>query len=197
MIDFGKHTHIEKRTEIVINALGSIDVIVEYVANGGSLLSWCENNTIRFSDIHDWIYRNPERKVRYEGAVKARTEWLVQSVLREFEAVGLCDIREAYDENSVLKDVKSMPRAVAAAITSIETFEEHDKMGNYLGRTRKVRFNDKINALKELGKNIVLLIPPPIIVKGEITHKIDKLDLEDRIRKTLTVMEAEHINADD
>lgn len=187
-----------------INNPDTMRMIVDHVANGGSLIDLCELWQLRYSDINNWIYNNPERTKLYETAIKARSEWFVQRVLKEIRNISTVDIREAYDDDGNLKDMKDIPSHVAAAIARVETFEEYQGSGKdreYIGRTKKVFFVDKMKAAELLAKHIFFFVEHRIITGDVNVHnKVDQFDLDERIKKithaTITTMEAERIAAD-
>jgi len=113
-------------------------------------------------------------------------------VLRELKKLGLSDLRELFDENNCLKDMKDWPAEVAACVSSVEVLEEFQPLygGGYacqncnrtmqremIGFTKKVKFWDKPKSLELLGKH-----------KNLFTDKIEanvKVTLEDLVLKSM------------
>jgi phage terminase small subunit len=102
------------------------------------------------------------------GNVLARKEFLVaealsavrvegQQVLVGMARAAYYDIRKAFDEKGALLPIHRLPDEVAFAIAGIEVVEsatsEDDPVPIY---TKKVRFNDRIAALGQLGKHFKL-----------------------------------------
>lgn len=140
----------------------TIGRLCEQVANGGSPLQIAKDWDVLYSEMVGWIYKDNSRKQRYEGALVARSEWMVQRVLDELRSLALIDLREAFDETGKLKPLKEMPESVARAMSSIQTIE----IGSG-GITRKVKFNDKTKALELLGKNLKMFVDQ-VEIKGDI-----------------------------
>lgn len=196
--------NLQGRTRSVLAHPDTLNTIVDAVANGGSLLDLCSTWNVRYSDIIQWIYKEEDRKIWYENAIRARGEWFIQRVLKEIRDIGTVDLRDAYDDAGCLKDVKDIPADVAASIARIEVFEECQGTGKdrkYIGRTKKVIFNDKIKALELIGKNFYMFVDRAVNTTAvTVTHKVEQIDLDERIKKithaTVTVMEAQRIATD-
>lgn len=191
---------LDEKTKAVIANPETLDTICQHVANGGSLIDLCQLWEVRYSDIHAWIYNNADPKAAYEIALKARGEWFVQRVLKEFKSIAILDLKDAYDEHGNLKDIKDIPANVRAAIASIETEELYSSGRNpeYLGRVRKIKFNDKLKALELIGKNLFMFVDR-IVHQGNVavTHKVDTVNLDERIKQIVNgemiKIEAEYI----
>ncbi len=76
-------------------------------------------------------------------------------IAKEYAKIGFSDIRNIFDENGALINVKDIPQDAAANISSIEVFEKIDGEGNVVvGNTKKIRFYDKVSALDKLARMI-------------------------------------------
>lgn len=78
-------------------------------------------------------------------------------VYRELRRLGLSDIRNMYDDNNVLKNIKDMDDDTAAAIVGVEVDElwKYDEILEckvLVGQTVKVKLGDKKGALDSLVK---------------------------------------------
>lgn len=189
------------RTKAVIAHEDTLSVIIDTVANGGSLIDLCKEWDVRYSDVIQWIYADVDRKKWYEQAIIARGEWFIQRVLKEIRDIGTVDIRDAYDDKGCLKPIHQIPSNVSASISGIETVEMYSKDGENTGRINKVRFNDKIKALELIGKNFYMFVDRSINTTAvTVSHKVDPIDLEERIKHithaTITTMEAQRIASD-
>lgn len=97
--------------------------------------------------------RKPEIKQFLQERMKERENRLEISqdrVLKELARIAFFDLRKLYDENGNLKDVTSFDDDVAAVVTQIDTFEEFEGYGEereQIGVVRKVKVNDKGQAL--------------------------------------------------
>lgn len=86
-----------------------------------------------------------------------RTQVTQDRVIQELAKIAFADIRELYDNNGNLKNVKSLENDVAGAISQLETFEEYEGRGEdreHIGDTKKVKLLDKTKALELLGKHL-------------------------------------------
>ena len=79
-----------------------IDQMLEHIISGGSLPNLCTILEIKYPRVVEWIYADTTLAQKYEGALKARGEWFIQSILNELKDIGLADIRQAYDQNNNL-----------------------------------------------------------------------------------------------
>jgi hypothetical protein len=161
------------RTRVMLADPDFMDKFCAHIANGGAGPEYCQERDVRFSDVMAWIGRDADRKSMYAHSETARAQWFVQSILTELKNIGLVDIREAYDANNKLKDLKDIPPAVARCIVAIETdelFEGFGKDREQIGITKRVKFSDKLRALELLGKNLQMFIDTSrVIHMGRVT----------------------------
>ena len=78
-----------------------------------------------------------------------------ERVIQEIARIAFGDIRNLYNENGGLKNIKDMDDDTAAIIQQLETFQEFDGYGEdreYVGDTKKVKLYSKEKALDMLGK---------------------------------------------
>lgn len=152
---------LRERTNARLESPSLIDDIFLVVANGGSLIELCSAWGVRYSDVMLWILKDAARKTRYDEAMSARSEFFVQRLLDELRKIGTVDIRQAYNDDGALRDMRDMPAEVAACIVGVETLEEWSGKGEsreLIGYTRKVKFSDKIRGIELLMKNLGMLI---------------------------------------
>lgn len=90
----------------------------------------------------------------------AQNEIAQETVLNELAAIAFNDPRAFFDEFGNLRDIHSLPREVAASISSIEVSEEIDESDDgrktTATRTSKIKFWDKGAALDKLGRYLKL-----------------------------------------
>jgi phage terminase small subunit len=83
-----------------------------------------------------------------------------QRVLDEYAKIAFFDIREIYDVDGGLINVKQIDDKSAGALASIKSSEEwgEDQYGNkaVVGTIKEVKVFDKIRALQDLGKHLGL-----------------------------------------
>jgi len=130
--------------------------IVDEVANGGSLITFCKQEKLRYSKVINWIYEDEGKQKSYEKALEARGEWVAQRLLAELQKVSFVNVKDLFDDDGSIKDVSDLDDDVAAAIGGIDIQEEvNDKDGNEIvPRTRKIKLIDKLKSIELLGKNL-------------------------------------------
>ena len=148
----------------------NFDKVCEYVLNGGSLITYCEGEAVRYSDAINWIYGDEVKHKKYEEMLVGRGEWVAQRVLLELQKVGFTDVRKLCNDDGSLKKVSELDDTTAAAIGGIEIEEsKEDKDGNEVsGRVRKIKMVDKLKGLEMLGKNLKMFTDK-IDVSGRVT----------------------------
>jgi phage terminase small subunit len=104
--------------------------------------------------------------------VQARVEFLArqaldstrmdsQGVIRGLVRIAAMDPRKAFDKVGNLIDIPDLPDEVALAISGIEVTEEFVGKGKdreRIGTTKKLRFNDRGQALVNLGKIFKIIV---------------------------------------
>lgn len=99
-----------------------------------------------------------EIKLLVEAAAK-RTDITVDRVLTELARVAFGDPRKFFD-GQALKDMKDLSDDDAAALSSIEVFEEFEGFGEErvkIGYTKKIKFWDKVSALEKIARYLKML----------------------------------------
>lgn len=89
-----------------------------------------------------------------EAADRAGVE--ATDVIRETARIAFSDIRKLFNEHGGLIPVHELPDNVAAAIASIEVFEEFEGRGEdrkLVGHLKKIKMWDKNSALEKFFKN--------------------------------------------
>jgi phage terminase small subunit len=103
------------------------------------------------------------RNVKVAGYLRARmkdretrTEISQDKTLKELARIAFFDIRKLFDENDRLKDITDLDENTAAAVISIDSQDIKGPDGKVIGRVRKVRLANKLNALEQLAKHLGL-----------------------------------------
>lgn len=164
----------------------------KHVANGGSPIDLAEMWKIPYSEMMHWIHTSPTRKQRYEDAIQAQAEWAVRRVLQEVKRIGFADIRDAYKPDGTLKQMKDMPPEVAAVIASVETidyFEGSGKNKEHLGVINKIKFWNKLEAIKMLAQNLGMLV--------ERVEHSGRVSLESLINESITIRKEDVVTIKD
>lgn len=177
---------------IVLEREGAIDDFYKHIANGGSPIDLATMWKIPYSELMHWVHKSPTRKQMYEDAITAQAEWAVRRVLQEVKRIGFADIRDAYTDDGRLKEMKDMPAEVAAVIAgieSIEYFEGSGKEREQVGWIKKVKFWNKLDAIKMLATNLGMLV--------ERVEHTGRVSLESLITESLVVKKEETITIRD
>jgi len=113
-----------------------------------------------------WV-SDPKKKPRVYKAIEEamkkrehRTEVKQDRVLLELARIGFASIKDAFDENNNLKEIKDLDDDVAAAISSIEIEDLFDGRGadrTHIGYTKKIKFWNKNDALNTIAKHLGML----------------------------------------
>lgn len=142
---------LRKRTRDWLYEGDRLAFICDYVANNGSLVTLCKSLKIRYSDVMQWINSSdyPERRRAYEAAREDRKEWMIETLCMELHNISTLDVREAFNEDGSIKDIKDMPESVTKALAAFEVNDD--------GKV-KVRFWDKLKAVETLGKNLKMFV---------------------------------------
>lgn len=90
---------------------------------------------------------------RRRALLRQRFEVSSQRVIEEYARIAFADPREAFDAQGNLLPPQELAEHVAAAIASVETEESSDEKGAPRpGRTRKLKFWGKTDALRDLAR---------------------------------------------
>ena len=149
--------------------------VLAHVASGGSLIELCKMWNVIYHRISRFMYEDAGRRKAYEEALAARDEFFIERIRLELRNLCAVDIRKAYDKDGKLLPPSDWPDELAAAIASVETFEEYDGSGKdreYIGDTQKLKLWDKLKSLELLGKNLKMFID-----RHEVTGKVTLEDL--------------------
>jgi len=173
---------MEDKTLQKISEPSFITDLCENVISGGSLPNLCALLQIKYSSVIAWIYADQTLAQKYEEALKARSEWFIQSILNELKDIALADVRKAYDENNNLLPVAQWPEALARVVQAVEVSEEYSGQGDereLIGYTKRLKLWDKLRALELLGKNLKMF-------KEHVEHS-GQVSLEDLVLGSMRV----------
>lgn len=142
------------RTILTLADQINIDLIIDHVANGGTVIDLCKMWAIKYSDVMKVIRSNEKHKAAYDQALVDRDEWAKERILSEVKALATYSIRDALKPDGTFKTLADMPADLAASIKEI------DKDG-------VLKFSDKLKALDMLGKQLGIFIE-----KREVSGKV-------------------------
>lgn len=86
------------------------------------------------------------REIREEASIDR------ERVLMELGRIAFADIRQLYDEHGALKLPHEWGDSIAAAVTSMDSFEVTDGQGVPIGENKRVKLSDKLSALDKLAR---------------------------------------------
>ena len=139
----------------------TLSTIFNHIASGGSLIDLCKLWDIPYWPIADWLNACPERAKKHYNALKAREEWMIETVLSEVRRIATSDIRDLFTEGGGIKPVSEWPDHVASCIASMDVVEEFSGSGKnkeQIGWNKKVKLWDKHKSLDMLGKYLRLFV---------------------------------------
>lgn len=137
------------------------EYLIDLNATQAAIRAGYSENTAR--DIGCENLAKPNIQARLSELNKERSEatGITQKrVLEEYAKIAFFDIREVFDVDGGLINVKQLDANNAGAIASIKSSEEwgEDDEGNrtVIGTLKEVKVFDKIRALQDLGKHLGL-----------------------------------------
>lgn len=159
-VDPSQESYYTRLSRITSRAQTLNDICV-HCAAGGTLVTLSESWNVRYADLCQWINQDKDRFEAYRLALNDRTEWVKETVLAELRMIALSDLREAFNANGTLKDIKDLPKSIARAIASVEVEDLFAGKGEervHIGYTKKVKFWDKTKSIEMVMKNLGLLV---------------------------------------
>jgi phage terminase small subunit len=102
------------------------------------------------------------------AARSERTEVSADQIVRELARVAFFDPRKLFTEGGALRPIAALDADTAAAVVSLEVFEEFAGRGEereMVGFTKKLRLCDKVAALKLLGQHLAMFTE-----RQQVTH---------------------------
>lgn len=117
------------------------------------------------------LVRHPKVAAAIEAGMarmEKRNENLAQRVLDELARIAFSDLRQHFTPDGKLLPPHKLPDDAAAAVSSIESEERHDRETEAPYTVRKIRLWDKLAALDKLGRHLGLLTEQ-VQVSGQLT----------------------------
>ena len=112
-----------------------------------------------------------------EEASSERTAITKDMVVKELAKIAFVDPRKLFDEGGRPKDIRFLDPDTAAALSSVDIYEEFDYNGDekeLMGYTKKYKWADKLRALEMLGKHLGMFTDK-VHVEGTVETGADKL----------------------
>ena len=156
----------------------TIEYVIDYNATQAAIRAGYSERSA-YSQAYD-LLRKPEimeaiKKLEDEAAARAAVT--KDMVLKELARVAFVDPRKLFDEDGRPKDITNLDKDTAAALASVEIFEEFDYNGEsreLVGYTKKYKWADKLRALEMLGKHLGMFTDK-VHVDGSLDTGSDKL----------------------
>lgn len=108
------------------------------------------------------LLRISEVKKRIEELMDKRASKIdlsADKVLQEIAKIAFVDIRDLFTEDGDIKPVSEWNETLAASVAGLEIealFEGFGQDRQQIGKTKKIKMNDKLKALELLGRHLVL-----------------------------------------
>lgn len=83
-----------------------------------------------------------------------RNEIEIDELVKALAGMVRFDVGELYDEHGQLKNIHEMSLTARQMITQLDTFEQHDHKGAFIGTTKKIRTIGKLDAIEKLMKHL-------------------------------------------
>ncbi len=98
-------------------------------------------------EVAEYLQNLREEEAERNGVSRER-------LLQEYKKIAFSDVRELYNTDGGLHNVKQIDDETAGAISSIKSKEVYNNEGNKVGDIIEVKTHDKIRALDAIGKHI-------------------------------------------
>lgn len=154
------------------------EYVIDYNATQAAIRAGYSERSA-YSQAHE-LLKKPEIQEaikELEAAASRRTAISKDRVVRELARVAFVDPRKLFDENGTPKDITNLDDDTAAAIASVDIFEEFNYNGDsreLIGYTKKYKWADKLRALEMLGKHLGMFTDK-VHVEGTVETGADKL----------------------
>jgi hypothetical protein len=131
----------DRRFKALTGSKRTVEVILNHVRNGGSLIGLCETWNVRYSDIIAWVRADKLRNDAYQQAMTDRSEWSKEMILSEIRDIARPDPKRLYYQDGINKG--KLKKLVDMDDETARLVREVDSDG-------KVKLYDRLKAL-ELG----------------------------------------------
>ena len=154
------------------------EYVIDYNATQAAIRAGYSERSA-YSQAHE-LLKKPEIKEaikELEDAASARTSITKDMVLQELARIAFVDPRKLFDEGGRPKDIRFLDPDTAAALSSVDIYEEFDYNGDekeLSGYTKKYKWSDKLRALEMLGKHLGMFTDK-VHVEGTVDTGSDKL----------------------
>lgn len=88
------------------------------------------------------------------SSIANRNEIEIDELVKCLAGMVRFDVGELYNEHGQLKQIHEMSLTARQMITQLDTFEQHDNKGEFIGTTKKIRTIPKLDAIEKLMKHL-------------------------------------------
>jgi ABC-type antimicrobial peptide transport system ATPase subunit len=145
----------------------SIDAIVHHVVNNGTLNDWCTIHNIPYSDAHNFIFDDPNNKIKYNDALNNQRDMMKDKMIKLLNTLTSANRMSIYDDSGDLRPISEWDDDVRKSVKKIRS--EETAKGTII---INVEFEDLTRSIEMLGKYIGMLSD-----KLDITSKVDYAEL--------------------
>lgn len=154
------------------------EYVIDYNATQAAIRAGYSERSA-YSQAHELLKKPEVKKAiqELEEAASERTAITKDMVLKELARVAFVDPRKLFDEEGRPKDIRFLDPDTAAALSSVDIYEEFDYNGDekeLSGYTKKYKWADKLRALEMLGKHLGMFTDK-VHVEGTVDTGSDKL----------------------
>ena len=154
------------------------EYVIDYNATQAAIRAGYSERSA-YSQAHELLKKPEVKKAiqELEEAASERTAITKDMVLKELARVAFVDPRKLFDEEGRPKDIRFLDSDTAAALSSVDIYEEFDYDGDekeLSGYTKKYKWADKLRALEMLGKHLGMFTDK-VHVEGTVDTGSDKL----------------------
>jgi phage terminase small subunit len=154
------------------------EYVIDYNATQAAIRAGYSERSA-YSQAHE-LLKKPEIQAtirELEADSSMRTAITKDMVIKELARVAFVDPRRLFEENGTAKDITMLDDDTAAALASVETFEEfgyNNGEREFTGYTKKFKWADKLRALEMLGKHLGMFTDK-VRFEGTVDTGTDKL----------------------
>lgn len=154
------------------------EYVIDYNATQAAIRAGYSERSA-YSQAHELLKKPEIQEVikELEAEASTRTKVSKDMVIKELARVAFVDPRKLFDEEGRPKDIRFLDPDTAAALASVDIYEEFDYNGDdkeLSGYTKKYKWADKLRALEMLGKHLGMFTDK-VHVEGSVDTGTDKL----------------------
>ena len=138
-----------QRTQKLIEAPDTLNVIVMRISSGETLVDVTRSWDVPYSKIAAWLEVDDSRREQYQKAVQTREQNHKDRIVTELVTMLGADITGAFDQNGNLLPINQIPDSVRRCIAGIEFTDA--------GVAHRIRFHDKLKGIEILARSLRML----------------------------------------